>query len=121
MNFLYGVTLLLSYQLIGEICVLWSGLPIPGPVLGMALLFFTLLIRGGSTAALDLSSDSLLSHLSLLFVPAGVGMVVHLDQLTHEWLPITIALLLSTLITMVSTAAIMLAVTRLLSRGSKPK
>ncbi|MEN8178103.1 MAG: CidA/LrgA family protein [Pseudomonadota bacterium] len=119
MNFLHGITLLLIYQLVGELSVLVLRIPIPGPVLGMVLLLLTLLWRGSSSASLDTSSTALLSHLSLLFVPAGVGMMVHLDQITHEWLPITITLLLSTVITMMTTAAIMLAVSRLLSRGSK--
>lgn len=119
MNFLHGITLLLIYQVIGELSVLLLDIPIPGPVLGMVLLFLTLLWRGSSPASLDTSSTALLSHFSLLFVPAGVGMMVHLEQITHEWLPITVALLVSTVITMMATAVIMLAVSRLFSRGAK--
>ena len=117
MHFINGITILLIYQLAGEISVRLLGLPIPGPVLGMVMLFVTLLLRGRAGDSLDTASTALLSHLSLLFVPAGVGMMVHFERIAGEWLPITIALLLSTLITMALTAAIMLGVSRLLSRG----
>ncbi|MBS8241046.1 CidA/LrgA family protein [Marinobacter lipolyticus] len=112
MNFLNGITLLLVYQLVGEVAVRLAGLPIPGPVLGMVMLFLTLLIRGRAPAAVDQASSALLSHLSLLFVPAGVGMMVHFGRIAEEWLPITLALLLSTIITMVATALIMQVTSR---------
>ena len=107
MQFLNGITLLLVYQLIGEITVRLLGVPIPGPVLGMVMLFVTLMIRGKAPESVDQASTALLSHLSLLFVPAGVGMMAHFGRIADEWLPITLALLLSTVITMVATALIM--------------
>jgi holin-like protein len=109
MKFLNGVTLLLIYQLIGEFSVLLLRIPVPGPVLGMILLFLTLILRKGSGESLDSASSALLSHLSLLFVPAGVGMMVHFDRIANEWLPISVALVLSTVLTMAVTAAAMLA------------
>lgn len=118
MSFLTGITLLLVYQLIGEVTVRLLGLPIPGPVLGMMLLFITLLLRGHTPESLGTASGALLSHLSLLFVPAGVGMMVHFDRIASEWLPITIALFFSTLITMMATAAIMQFASRWLGPGS---
>ena len=116
MHFLNGITLLLIYQLVGEVSVLLLRIPVPGPVLGMVMLFLTLVYRGRSTTSLDSASSALLNHLSLLFVPAGVGMIVHFDRIINEWLPITIALVLSTVITMAATAAIMLASSHLLSK-----
>lgn len=116
MNFINGLSLLLIYQLAGEISVLLLGIPMPGPVLGMIMLLLTLIIRGRSTAALDNASTTLLSHLSLLFVPAGVGIMVHYDRISHEWLSISTALILSTVITMAATALIMLGVSRLLTK-----
>jgi holin-like protein len=90
------VTLLLVYQLTGEILVRLLGLPIPGPVLGMVMLFVTLMIRGNAPDSLSEASSALLSHLSLLFVPAGVGMMTHFGRIADEWLPITLALFLTT-------------------------
>lgn len=112
MNFLNGITLLLVYQLVGEVTVRLLGVPIPGPVLGMVMLFVTLLIRGQVSASVDQASSALLSHLSLLFVPAGVGMMVHFDRIAEEWVAITLALLLSTIVTMVATALIMQVTSR---------
>ncbi len=117
-DFLNGITILLAYQLVGEITSRLLQLPVPGPVIGMILLFLTLLLRGSLEKTLDSAATALLSHLSLLFVPAGVGVVVHLDLIGDEWLPISIALVLSTLITLAATALIMLAIKRLLHRGN---
>lgn len=117
-DFLNGITILLAYQLVGEITSRLLQLSVPGPVIGMILLFLTLLLRGSLEKTLDSATTALLSHLSLLFVPAGVGVVVHLDLIGDEWLPISIALVLSTLITLAATALIMLAIKRLLHRGN---
>ncbi|MFK5985414.1 MAG: CidA/LrgA family protein [Pseudomonadota bacterium] len=116
MNFLNGITILLIYQLVGEITVRLLQISIPGPVLGMIMLFLTLLLRKQSSESLDCASTALLSHLSLLFVPAGVGMIVHFERIANEWLAISITLLLSTIITMAATAAIMNAVNRIISK-----
>lgn len=116
MNFLNGMTLLLVYQLVGEVTVRLLAVPIPGPVLGMVMLFLTLMVRGRAPEPLQNASTALLSHLSLLFVPAGVGMMAHFDRIADEWLPITLALFLSTIITMVATAGIMQLTTRWLAR-----
>ncbi|MCA0912352.1 MULTISPECIES: CidA/LrgA family protein [Marinobacter] len=121
MKFLNGVTLLLVYQLTGEILVRLLGLPIPGPVLGMVMLFVTLMIRGSAPDSLSEASSALLSHLSLLFVPAGVGMMTHFGRIADEWLPITLALFLSTVITMVATALIMQLTTRWFVRSVSEK
>jgi len=116
MNFLHGITLLLIFQLIGEMTAILFDLPIPGPVIGMMLLFSVLLWRGRSSAPLDEVSSGLLSHLSLLFVPAGVGIMVYFDRIISEWLPIGLTLVFSTLMTMMSTAVVMLWVQKKLSK-----
>lgn len=103
---------LLSCQLVGEVIVIATGLPLPGPVVGMALLFIGLLIRGSIPDGLDRMGDALLSHLSLLFVPAGVGVMLHAELIGAELLPIAASVIISTMITIVITAWIM----QLLSR-----
>jgi holin-like protein len=119
MEFLVGITLLLSYQLIGEVMVLVLDLPVPGPVMGMLLLFLTLLLRKRTGQALDSAAGSLLSHLSLLFVPAGVGAMLHFQRIGSEWLPITAGLLISTLLTLAVTALVMKGLQRMLIGESK--
>ena len=109
------LTLLLLYQLGGEVLVRVTGLPIPGPVIGMTLLLLTLLVRdqvGHDTRA---HAGSFLQHMSLFFVPAGVGVMVHLQRVAGEWLPITLALVLSTFAGMAVTAWVIKA---LLPKGS---
>jgi len=102
-----SLTLLLACQLAGEVIARLSHLPVPGPVIGMGLLFFGLVIRGEVPAALEDMSGRLLSHLSLLFVPAGVGIMQHLDLILAAWLPITVSLLASTALTVAVTGLIM--------------
>lgn len=117
MNFINGITLLLIYQLAGEVTSLYLKLPVPGPVLGMLLLFLTLLIRKRSSASLDTASSALLSHLLLLFIPAGVGMIVHFELIIKQWIPISIALVVSTVLSMAATALIMQGMNKLLGHG----
>ena len=68
-----ALTVLLVYQLIGEVIVQFAGLPIPGPVIGLLLLFLSLWARGGLAVPLRDTANGILQHLSLLFVPAGVA------------------------------------------------
>lgn len=75
MKFLNGFTVLLLFQLIGEAVAHLLQISIPGAVLGMAFLFVTLLLKRRVSRSLDEASTGLLSHLSLLFVPAGVGVI----------------------------------------------
>ena len=113
-----AITVLLLYQTIGEIVVLLTGLPVPGPVVGMALLFVTLLVRGEAPAPLRDTAERLLSHLSLLFVPAGVGVMLHFERLGAEWLPILLALVASTVLTLGVSALVMQALRRRSRAGS---
>jgi holin-like protein len=107
MGLLVGMTLILLYQLIGEALVLFFDLLIPGPVLGMLLLFGTLMVRGHIPASLDQTATTLLNHLALFFVPAGVGVILHWHHVGNEWLPIVVALLVSAVITLAVTALVM--------------
>ncbi len=111
---LFFLTLLLVCQLIGEVAVRLVGLPIPGPVIGLVLLFGGLLIRGGEPPeALSQVTSGLLDNLALLFVPAGVGVMLHLGLVRDEWLPIVGALIGSAIATVAVTALLMSLVARL--------
>jgi holin-like protein len=100
------LTLLLACQLAGELLVAATHLPVPGPVCGMALLFVGLLIFGLPDDLAKLG-EALLSNLSLLFVPAGVGIMLHAQLMSREWLPIAASIIVSTLATVVVTALLM--------------
>jgi holin-like protein len=101
-----SLALLLSFQLVGEAIRLAIGLPIPGPVIGMVLLFAVLVLRGGPGRELANTSGGLLQHLSLLFVPAGTGVMLHMQRLGDEWLPTLVALVGSTLLGLAVSAAV---------------
>jgi holin-like protein len=102
-----ALTQLLVFQLLGEVVARWLALPVPGPVLGMLFLFVALALRGGPGHELQSTSQTLLQHLSLLFVPAGTGIMIHLHRVADEWLPLLLSLLISTAATLVVTALVM--------------
>ena len=97
---------LLVFQTIGEVLSYTLRLPVPGPVIGMALLVLWLALRPAAYERLREASVGLLRHLSLLFVPAGVGVMLHTGRLAAEWLPIVVAVLASTALTIAVTALV---------------
>ena len=106
MDTLKGLTLLLLCQSAGEALARLLHLPLPGPVLGlllMALLLQWPAVRGPVEAA----ATPLLQHLSLLFVPGGVGVVAHLGLITQYGPRMLLALLLSTWVGLLVTALVL--------------
>ena len=94
-------------------------LPVPGPVIGMALLAAVLLFRVEEPdAALQRTADTLLQWLGLLFVPAGVGVFVYAGLLRRSLLPVAVALPLSTLLTFAVTGWVMQALQRRTGAGA---
>ena len=122
-----GFALLLGLQLVGEVASRGLGLPVPGPVLGMALLVAGLAAwakaRGPDPtrpeAPLGRVADGLLANLAILFVPAGVGVVQYLDLLTAQGPAILATLVGSTLAAMLATVATFRAIKRLMGRGDE--
>jgi putative effector of murein hydrolase LrgA (UPF0299 family) len=104
---LESLAVLLLCQLIGELTVLALAIPVPGPVVGMAILFFGLMLRGSIPEALAQTANGLLAQLSLLFVPAGVGVMTHLTLLGEQWLPLSVSLIVSTILTIAVTGLMM--------------
>ena len=90
------LTTILIFQLIGETLTRSFSLIVPGPVLGMALLLAFFIVAPRAAAAMQPTAQTLLSHLSLLFVPAGVGIVSHLDRMGSDGPAILLALAVST-------------------------
>ena len=96
MNALRGITWLLMFQSLGEVLARGLGLPLPGPVIGMVLLLVALrwpVVR----VPVGACADFLLSHLSLLFVPVGVGVMTHLGLVSQYGVRLVAVLALSTL------------------------
>jgi len=114
-----ALTILLSCQLAGEMIARLFGLPVPGPVLGMLLLFTLLLARPRSEAVLHDTTASLLRYLSLLFVPAGVGLIRHAGRVRAELAAITVAIVISTAATIAVSALVFAAVARALEKRTR--
>ena len=120
-----SLALILCCQLAGEAIVRALAWPIPGPVFGLVLLLILLLLRDRSQAmaagplgngGLETAAKGLLAHLSLMFVPAGVGVVQQLDLLAAHGLAIGVILVASVIITLIVTVGTFLLFSRLLSR-----
>jgi holin-like protein len=108
-----AITALLVCQLAGEVATRALGLPVPGPVVGMVLLFVVLLVRATPVPpALGETADGLLNNLGLLFVPAGVGVVLHLPLLARDWAPLSLAVVAGTLAAIAATGRIAQALLR---------
>jgi holin-like protein len=99
-----ALTTLLIFQTLGEGLSFALKLPVPGPVLGMVLLLAYLRLRPSALAALRPTCTHFLRHLSLLFVPAGVGVMLHGARLASEWGSIVVALVLSSALSIGVTA-----------------
>ena len=108
---------LLIFQCLGEGLVFALGLPVPGPVIGMLFLFVALQLHPPLLEKIEAAGTELLRHLSLLFVPAGVGIVATASSLSGHWLALVAALIGSTVLTLVVTAALTRA---LLPRQDQP-
>ena len=110
---LHALLLILSCQLAGEALARAAGLPLPGPVLGMIVLLGLMLASARITALVRPVAQGILAHLSLLFVPAGVGVVGHLATLGSQTLAILTAILVSTVLAIGVVALTFAAVARL--------
>jgi putative effector of murein hydrolase LrgA (UPF0299 family) len=120
-----SLSLILLCQLAGEIMVRALAVPVPGPVIGMLLLLVLLLLRDRVTpfaqgplqgGRVENAARGLLAHLSLLFVPAGVGVVQKLDVLAQHGIAIVTVLAISVVITLLATVATFLVISKLMSR-----
>ena len=100
---------LLVFQCLGEGLVFALDLPVPGPVAGMLLLFAALLASPRLLETVEPSGNELLRHLSVLFVPAGVGIMVAAASMDGHWLGLALSLIGSTLLTLAITALVLRA------------
>lgn len=97
---LEALATLLAFQLLGEVLAHLSGLPLPGPVIGMAGLFLAWPHLPRLHGRLASFAESLLAHFGLLFVPAGVGVMVHAGLIAAWWAPLLFGVVVSSAVTM---------------------
>ncbi len=102
-----AMAVLLLCQLAGTVIEQATGLPIPGPVLGLLMLLGILVKTQGPAPFLADTAQGLLKYLGLLFVPAGVGVVTELQALRDNALAISIAIPISTFLGLAVTGVLM--------------
>ncbi|MBJ3778218.1 CidA/LrgA family protein [Acuticoccus mangrovi] len=107
-----ALVVLLGFQLGGEVVVRFLGLPVPGPVLGAGALALALLWRGRVDTVLSGTAHGILRNLSLLFVPAAVGVIEHRDVFVRYGLPLIVTLIVSAILALTAAALVFRAVGR---------
>ena len=117
MKLLRQSAIIISFWLVGEIIRKFSGIPIPGNVIGMVLLFTALCLKWVKLDSIKEVSDFLLSHLAFFFIPAGAGLISCLSILRDSWIKIVVISLLSTILVIVSTGITIQAVQRRSKNG----
>lgn len=103
---LLGLFVLIAFWLAGSALVDWLGWPIPGSVMGLLGLWLVLVINRGVPAWLKQPSSLLIRYLTLLFVPAGVGLINHWDRLMTHGLEMVLIIAASTLLATLAMVAI---------------
>ena len=114
---MYALLVILTAQILGEFVARAAGLPLPGPVLGMIFVLGLLVAVPQLRETLRTVAQTLLSHLSLLFVPAGAGVVGHLATLGDSTVAILLAIVVSAVLAIAAGALTFVGVARL--TGSK--
>src|ERR1700739_1228984 len=123
-----SLSLILICQLIGEVIVRGLHVAVPGPVVGLVLLLLLLLLRDRfpilsrgplRDEGVEQAGRGLLSNLSLLVVPAGVGVVQKLDLLAEHGIAIITVLAISVVVTLLATVAAFLITSRLMAGSGK--
>jgi len=109
---LSNFTVIALFEQLGETLRQLIGLPVPGPVIGMALLWMALISHGELPEGFDSTADGILRYLPILFVPAGVGAMGHFETLRAQWPAIAAAIIGSSVVAVAVTAATMLALDR---------
>jgi len=103
---------LLGFQLVGEVLARMLALPVPGPVLGAVLLAAVLFLRPSILEGVSETARGVLRHLSLLFVPAAVGVTEHRDLMAEHGLALLLALVASTVLALVAAGLVFRWVSR---------
>ena len=115
---IHAIAFLLSMQLLGEGLARLTGFGVPGPVIGLVLSALLLGLWPVLLERIAPLANTLLAHLSLLFVPAAVGLIQHLNVFAERFWSLIIALGVSTLLTLMVSAGVFLAIDRIMSRGA---
>lgn len=111
---MYALLIILIAQIFGELLARVAGLPLPGPVLGMIFVLGLLVAVPRLREVIRSTAQTLLSHLSLLFVPAGAGVIGHLGTLGDSTVAILLAIVVSAVLAIGAASVTFSVVARLM-------
>ena len=92
------VAIILGFWFTGELLSYVTKIPVPGSILGMLLIVLALEFKMLKPTSVELVSNFLLNNMAMFFIPAGVGIMCHFKILKQEWLPISVAIVVSALL-----------------------
>ncbi|MDE0785767.1 MAG: CidA/LrgA family protein [Porticoccaceae bacterium] len=101
LRFICGLIVLVAFQWFGELLVRWTGVIIPGPLVGMLLLLVVLIFSRQLNDLIQPTSSHLIQNLSLLFIPACVGAFFLSEQINLQLPKLLLAVIVSTPLTMI--------------------
>ncbi len=101
------VTIILAFWLAGEGLTEWTGISIPGSIIGMLLIVAALELKLIKPIHIEEVAQFLIHNMALFFIPAGTGLMCYLDIIRSEWIPIVASMIISTLLVMSVTALIL--------------
>jgi holin-like protein len=107
-----GLLLLLFFQCCGELIKMAMGTVLPGAVIGLLLLFITLLVRGSVPDSVDEAGNKLIARLPLLLTAPSVGLFFLGQRLHGQWWGVVIAVVGGTVVTLLSSAIVMAKLTQ---------
>ena len=88
---------------IGELIVWLTGITIPSSIIGMLLLAALLQMKVLKEEWVKGMSDFLISNMGFFFVPPGVALMLYLDIIKAEFVPIAVATVVSTILVLIVT------------------
>lgn len=126
---LKSIFIIFLFQLIGESVQKYFEFTIPGPVIGLILLLIGfILLKNSKNIFVDKTKNEIIStathisnYLSLLFVPIGVGVVMHLSYLEKNYIEVLGVIFFSTILTIGFTALIMEAINNRFKKNDRKK
>ncbi|MGI6037365.1 MAG: CidA/LrgA family protein [Limnochordia bacterium] len=92
-----GFAILSSAHLLGEFLRHFLRIPIPGNVLGFAIVAFALFNGWLKLEMIEESAGILLEYLSLFFAPVIVGTILYWDLIRAQWLPMGASVVVGTI------------------------
>ena len=101
------VAMFLGLWLLGELISYYSHLPLSGSIIGMLLLVVGLELKLIKKKDVKDVANFLLNNMAMFFIPAGVGLMCHYQVLKQEWLPISMAIIISAILVMTVVGLIM--------------